>query len=126
MKNYSYIGSMEIWKDIEEFKGLYQVSNLGNVRSLDMMIKAKSNSLQFRAGKVLTQHPNDKGYLRVSLLDKKRRVNRLVAQAFIPNPDNKPEVNHKDRNKQNNLLSNLEWNTRKENIEHRDGTNMDK
>jgi hypothetical protein len=98
MENYSYIGSMEIWKDIEEFKGLYQVSNLGNVRSLDMMVKHKGNHLQLKEGRVLNQHPNGKGYMRVSLLDKKRRVNRLVAQAFIPNPENKAEANHKDKN----------------------------
>ena len=96
----------EEWKDIENYKGLYQVSNFGNVRNHNKKIS------QF----------NSKGYLCVSLYKnnqkKNLRVHRLVAQAFLENKYNKREVNHIDGNKHNNCLSNLEWVTSKENKEH--------
>lgn len=83
---------MEIWKKVDEE---LEVSNYGNVRLLN--------------GKVLKQSKNGRGYLRLNRHNKTILVHRLVAQAFIPNPDNLPEVNHKDENKENNNVDNLEW-----------------
>lgn len=98
----------ELWKDIKDFEGLYQISNFGNVRSLITNKNIKFNKV--------------KGYLYVHLYNNSKRksirVNRLVAQAFIPNPDNKPQVNHIDGDKLNNRVDNLEWVTREENMQH--------
>lgn len=100
----------EIWKDIEEYEGRYKISNLGNVYT-------------HVSNKYMTPNQCRIGYLRVNLRNsqgvcKSRAVHRLVAQAFIPNPENKPEVNHIDEDKTNNNVNNLEWMTRKENINH--------
>lgn len=96
---------MEIWKDIEGFEGKYQVSNLGNVRSLRFRNQNFS--------KDLTQKINNKGYKVVNLTDNSKNkpalVHRLVAMAFVDNPNNYPIVNHKDENPQNNHADNLEW-----------------
>lgn len=98
----------EIWKDVVGYEGLYQVSNLGRVKSLERI----DNLNHFRKGKILIQHIYN-GYLYVSLCKngkiKMYRVHRLVAQAFIPNPNNLPQVNHKDENKTNNCVLNLEY-----------------
>lgn len=95
---------MEIWKNIEGYPN-YQVSNFGNVRSLNYHREGES--------KILKTSLNHKGYQLVSLYKNNKRktfqVHRLVAQAFIQNPDNLPQVNHKDENKQNNCVDNLEW-----------------
>lgn len=96
----------EKWKDIEEYEGLYQVSNLGRVKSL-------GNGVTHKEERILKQRKDNGGYLKVHLCcegkHKHHSVHRLVAQAFIPNPDNLPQVNHKDENKQNNCVDNLEW-----------------
>ena len=101
----------EIWKDIKGFEGKYQVSNLGRVRGF---VRVK--------GKILSYHPSSDGYLRAELRKdgKKIRfyVHRLVAQAFISNPDNLPEVNHKDEDKTNNKVDNLEWCTHEYNANY--------
>lgn len=103
------MNSVEIWKDIEDYKGLYQVSNLGRVRSLDR-IDALG---RLRKGKVLAYNLVGAGYLQVGLHRdgkvEQKLVHRLVSEAFLPNPDNLPEVNHKDEDKTNNNISNLEW-----------------
>lgn len=96
----------EEWKDVKGFEGLYQVSNLGRVKSLD----GKSN----HRGEIILKPITDKyGYYRVHLYKnaklKTALIHRLVTQAFIPNPDDLPCVNHKDENKLNNNVSNLEW-----------------
>jgi hypothetical protein len=108
----------EIWKDIEGFEGLYQVSNLGRVKSFDTTDKLG----RIRKGRVLKPHRHPQGYLLVTLCKngkhKNHKTHRVVAQAFIPNPENKPEVNHIDENKTNNNVNNLEWSTRKENLNH--------
>lgn len=108
----------EIWKDIKGYEGLYQVSNLGRVKSLDTIDrlhrKHKSN--------IKHQCNNGNGYLIVNLKhngkQKNHLVHRIVATTFLENPDNKREVNHKDGNKQNNCVDNLEFVTRSENIKH--------
>ena len=103
----------EIWKDIKGYEGLYQISNLGNVRSLHWN---HSNKIR-----LLTPFLND-GYLRVGFrvnnVLKNYLIHVLVANAFIPNPENKPQVNHKDGNKLNNNVSNLEWVSAFENVIH--------
>lgn len=107
---------METWKDIDDFKGLYQISNLGNVKSLDIMLNckgAKGIDKHLRKGRILKKYIGTTGYYNVNLSknskSKLKRVHRLVAEAFIPNPDNLPCINHKDGNKLNNDVSNLEW-----------------
>ena len=107
----------EIWKDIKNFEGVYMVSNLGNVKSLD-----RNTKKGFIKGKNLSLFKNDNGYVRVSLQvnnkSKSFTVHRLVAEAFIENPLNKPQVNHIDGDKKNNYVNNLEWATRFENMKH--------
>lgn len=99
---------MEIWKDVEGYEGLYQVSNMGRVKSLGNELSNNSKE------KILKSYKNGKsGYLLISLCKegkiKKYLLHRLVAQAFLPNPNNLPEVNHKDENHQNNCVENLEY-----------------
>lgn len=112
--------SIEIWKDIEGYEGMYQVSNIGRVRALDR-VKPNSGG-QIAKGHILPQSDNGHGYRFVSLwkFNKGRRfyVHRLVASAFIPNPNNFPIINHKDENKSNNRYENLEWCTQKYNINY--------
>ena len=104
----------EIWKDITGYEGLYQVSNTGKVKSLNYRRTGKE--------KIMKAYPNGKGYLKVFLCkngkQKNCRINRLVALAFIPNPDNLPEVNHIDKDKTNNKVENLEWCTTQYNVEY--------
>ena len=112
----------EIWKSIMGYEGYYEVSNLGNVHSVDRIIVNKNGRKRFFNSKILKLLTNIDGYLVIQLnkngKGKQFRVNRLVAHAFIPNPDNKLVVNHKDCNKKNNLSTNLEWNTVSENTQH--------
>lgn len=106
----------EIWKDVVGYENLYQVSNLGRIRSLGN----KSNHTNF---KYLKQETNAGGYKRVYLYKNCKRkcylVHRLVAQAFLLNLENKREINHIDCNKQNNCVDNLEWCSRQENHLHK-------
>lgn len=111
---------MEIWKDIDGFEGLYQVSNLGRVKSLPKYTYSKGYP-QLRKEKILK--PGYTGrkrcYATVCLNDGKQyKVHRLVAEAFIPNPDNLPIVNHKDENPKNNCVENLEWCTNQHNVKY--------
>ena len=102
---------MEIWKDVKGYEGLYQVSNKGRIKSLNYRRTGKEGILQ---------HSLDSyGYLKVTLhkngKQKYFRIHRLVAEAFIPNVNDLPEVNHIDENKENNHVENLEWCDRKYN-----------
>ena len=103
----------EIWKDIFGYEGLYQVSDKGRVKSIG-----------YGKERILKSFINKKGYIRVCIFKNGERKNysihRLVAQAFLSNPDNLPQVNHKDENQSNNNLENLEWCTAKYN--HNYGT----
>lgn len=113
----------EIWKDIEEYNGMYQVSNLGRVRGVDRYVPNTTKSSRLVTGRLLRDANNGRGYRYVTISFNHKRsnhyVHRLVATAFIPNPDNKGQVNHKDFNKANNAESNLEWVSHRENKIHR-------
>ncbi len=103
---------MEIWKDIKGWEGVYQISNHGRLRSFK----------KEPGGRILSIKNAKGDYLAVILQNKTRkrhvRIHVLVAEAFIPRPPDKKEVNHKDGNKQNNKVSNLEWVTPSENVRH--------
>lgn len=104
----------EIWKDVKGYEGLYIVSNFGNVKSLDRYMNNKHHTKTLKKGKLLKNSLIKKtGYLRVTLSNKgkyiSKSVHRLVAEAFIPNPNNYPQINHIDEDKQNNRADNLEW-----------------
>jgi hypothetical protein len=104
--------TMEEWKDVKGWEGIYQVSNYGRLKSF------KRNPM----GHILSNKNKTGEYLSVILVIEGRmqstRMHRLVAEAFVPNPHGRPEVNHKDRNKQNNHWFNLEWVNRRENNLH--------
>lgn len=99
----------EIWKDVDGYEGLYQVSNLGRVKRV-------------ATSRVLNGMNSGSGYVQVGLYKQgvvsRKLIHRLVAQAFIPNHEHKSEINHIDEDKTNNNINNLEWSTRKENINH--------
>ena len=108
----------EILKDIKGYEGRYQVSNLGNVKSLNYRRKGQK--------KILSQWNNGRGYLYVNFSNKNYAVHRLVAETFIANIQRKEDVNHIDGNKKNNNVKNLEWCSRKENIQHAWKIGLDK
>ena len=105
---------IEIFKEIKNYEGLYQVSNLGQILSLNY----------YRSGKpkLLKPGKDKKGYLLVNLYKNRKRksykIHQLVAEHFIPNPDNLPEINHIDEDKTNNRVDNLEWKSHKDNCNH--------
>lgn len=120
---------MEIWKDIEGYEGLYQISSLGNVKSLSRMLKHNKGGVKVKRETIL-KHQLTSGYPSVCLYNgnrvKQAHIHRLLAIAFIPNPDNKPEVNHINGIKKDFRIENLEWCTVSENIKHAWNTGLSK
>lgn len=110
----------EIWKDIKGLNGEYQVSNKGRIKSKERFVKFGKNTYRKVEEKILKSSDNGNGYKLVSLgkNNKAKKIHRLVAEAFIPNPDNLPCVNHKDENKANNTVENLEWCTQAYNLNY--------
>lgn len=112
----------EIWRDIKGYEGYYQISNLGNVKSLERSVVKSDGVVQIRKERIMDKRFTIDGYvaakLNVNKVSKCIAVHILVARHFIPNPNNYPEVNHKDCNRQNNIVENLEWCTHQQNIEH--------
>jgi hypothetical protein len=106
--------SIEIWKDIPEYEGRYLVSNTGKVKSL----KIKNGFGVHSKDKEIKLEETWNGYLRASLSKKKMLVHRIVAKTFLPNLNNLPDVNHKDGNKKNNCVENLEWISKSNNTKH--------
>lgn len=113
---------MEIWKDIKGYEGRYQVSNLGNVKSLKRIITNSLGRKHTINERILSPGKDKDGYLQVNLhLNRKTKmvkIHRIVALTFIDNPNNMPIINHKDENKQNNKASNLEWCDYKYNVNY--------
>jgi len=112
---------MEIWKDIVGYEGIYKISNSGVVIRKSILTK-NGNNYHFCKERELINTLYNTGYFRVGLTKNGKQIkfyiHRLVAIAFIPNPENKPEVNHKDGDKTNNNYWNLEWSTISENSIH--------
>ena len=108
----------EVWKDVAGYEGVYKVSDKGNVRSVDRV----DSRGRKRDGITLKPRYDKDGYFRVALYkngkEKSKTIHRLVLEAFVPNLNNYPDVNHRDEDKTNNELSNLEWCTREQNVNH--------
>lgn len=119
---------MERWKDIKNYEGYYQVSNFGTVKSLDRKEIISSGVLRTYKSKTLIAQEDGRGYLMVRLYKNgkgtTKRIHRLVAETFIENINGLEEINHIDGNKENNSTDNLEWSTRKENINHAIGIGL--
>lgn len=103
----------EQWKPIKSYEGIYEISNLGRVRSLTRVVNRYNRWPMTVKGKILTPFPNTGGYLRIRLCKQGKEhdysIHRLVALAFLPNPKGLEFINHKDENKSNNKATNLEW-----------------
>ena len=124
---FCFILMEEIWKDVVGYEGLYQVSNHGRVKSLEHFVPSIGGAIRKSPSKILT-NCFDNNYYHVTLYKGGRKkiflVHRLVAEAFIPNPNNLPQVNHKDGNKLNNNATNLEWCSAQDNILHAFATGL--
>jgi len=114
---------VEIWKSYPYIAGI-EVSTLGRVRTIDRVVPCIGNRTRLVKGRVLKQRDNGLGYLQVGItIDRKwtmKLVQRLVAQTFLSNPNNLPEVNHKNGDRMNNNISNLEWCSQSYNIQYRE------
>jgi hypothetical protein len=120
----------EVWKDVVGYEGLYQVSNFGNVRSLDRIVNKPNGVSYLRKGKICTQSKSNLGYMTVGFTVNNKKVNkyvhRLVAEAFITNMNNYLQVNHIDCDKTNNRMYNLEWCTNSQNHIHASKNGLNK
>lgn len=116
----------EQWKEIKGYEGIYEISNLGNVKSLKRIVKGRWGNTKI-SSKILVPAKDKDGYSVVALCknggQKVSKIHRLVAEAFIPNPNNFIQINHKDENKTNNNVSNLEWCNAKYNSNYGTRTN---
>lgn len=112
----------EIWKAVRGYEGIYEVSDQGYVRSLPREVGARNNKKRWVKGKMMTGSDNGNGYKSVMLTidghGKRHYIHRLVAEAFIPNPNDFSEINHKNEDKGDNRAVNLEWITHKDNINY--------
>jgi len=111
----------EEWKDIFGYEGLYQISNFGNVKSLKREYTCGKGRNVIKKETIISQQINNHGYRYCFLFNGKKSIKyiyTLVGIHFVENPDKKPQINHKDLNKENNNVSNLEWVTNKENTIH--------
>ena len=108
----------EIWKPVVGLKNFYEVSNFGRIKSIAGKKQCKNGVIYKIPVKILKQSFTTTGYLKIKLHGKDYKVHRLVASAFIPKIKNKNIINHKDCNPLNNFVSNLEWCTQKENVQH--------
>ena len=119
-----------IFKPIKGFENMYEISNYGIIKSVDRNIICKDGQIKPIKSRYIRPADNGSGYKFVYLWkdNKQHRyyVHRLVAETFIPNPENKPTVNHKDGNRYNNCVDNLEWATYSENIQHAFNTGLNK
>jgi hypothetical protein len=120
----------EIWKDIKGFEGLYQVSNLGRFKSLarPSTDNKKRKTKYMGTDRILNYKALKDGYQRVNLVKDSKvhylRAHRLISEAFIPNPENKPHINHINGVRDDNRLENLEWVTHQENAQHAHDTGL--
>lgn len=114
----------EIWKDIKGYEGHYKISNFGRIYSQDQYVPCGNGKgyMRFIPGKFLKILTASNGYPSIGLFKNRKvkvfRIHRLIASAFIPNPEDKPHINHKNANKSDNSLENLEWCTQSENMRH--------
>jgi predicted XRE-type DNA-binding protein len=109
----------EIWKPVPGFDGRIEASNFGRIRSKDKMKRIRDGRMAFHAGRIFKANPDRNGYPVVNVgLKSHALVHRLVALTFLPNPEGKPEVNHKNGVRNDNRLENLEWVTGSENTFH--------
>lgn len=111
------VGCVESWASVKGSGGWYEVSTHGRVRSMPRTVVRSDGTTQYFKSRILKPGRNRNGYLHVTI-GKVKNIHRLVAKTFIPNPHNLPQVNHKDGNKENNCVWNLEWVNHQANMQH--------